>query len=83
MQELKNGAEQWIAARIREQWPRERRAKELAENIDAILREYEVPLENLMTVFDLLPQDEPLYLDDIRGWARRYAEARERVLEGQ
>lgn len=80
MTNVKDAAVKWIAKNIRERWPHEQRVVELAENLDAIASEYEVPLEVLIGWIHLLPPDEEASTEMFRARAEAYAVAREQTL---
>jgi len=80
MTNVKDAAVTWIAKHVRERWPHEQRATEMAENLDAIAREYEVPVKTLIEWLHLLPAGADLSTEAFRLWAEAYAAERERVL---
>jgi len=81
MTNVKDAAVQWIAKHVRERWPGEQQTVEMAENLDAIAREYEVPVKVLIEWIHLLPAGSDLSTEAFRLWAEQYAAERERVLE--
>lgn len=81
MTNVKDAAVRWIAKHVRERWPHEQRATEMAENLDAIAREYEVPLEILIGWIHLYPEELEPSTEDFRARAEGYAVAREKALE--
>ena len=81
MTDVKEAAVSWIAKHIRERWPFEQQTEEMAENLDAIAREYEVPVKTLIEWIHFLPNGADLSAEDFRAWAIEYARRREEALE--
>jgi hypothetical protein len=78
---IQKGAVDWVAKHLRDRWPDEQQPDELAANLDAISREYEVPIEKTLGWIDLHPRGSELTTESFRRWAEAYAAERERVLK--
>lgn len=93
MTDVQEAGARWIERHLRERWPGEQRwdeaahyqraedsIKALAENLDAIASQYEVPVEMLIEWL-YLSGEEQLSTEAFRVWAERYAAEREKVLQ--
>lgn len=80
MEDVTNAAIRWIEKNILERWRGEQQAEAMAENLDAIAREYEIPVRTVIEWIHLLPAESDLSAEAFRRWAVEYAREREQVL---